>query len=76
MSILKKPYTVLLLYPDYMNVTGHETYHCHVEAKTPKQAVFFAQFEASKANAECEDKKDFIALAVYDGHQTDINEVE
>ena len=31
----KKPYSVLLLYPDYANDGGTETYYAFVEARTP-----------------------------------------
>jgi hypothetical protein len=65
-------YTVLLLYPDHTNI---QTYQAHVKAKTPKQAIFFARFEATKAEGNEEmDKEDFMPLAIYEGHLEDLNE--
>ena len=42
----KKPYSVLLLYPDYANDSGTETYYAFVEATDPIEAVAMAQREA------------------------------
>ena len=42
----KKPYSVLLLYPDYANDNGTETYYAFVEALDPIEAVALAQREA------------------------------
>jgi len=64
-----KPYSVLLLYPDYANDTGTETYYAFVEALDPIQAVALAQREAVTAQ-ECMDgdPEDFAALLVTPGH--------
>ena len=44
------PYTVLLLYPDYLNDNGDETYLAHVEAAGPHEAVAAARQEAVEAH--------------------------
>src|ERR1700690_2659536 len=41
----KKPYSVLLLYPDYANDTGTVTFYAFVEAQNPIEAVATAQRE-------------------------------
>ena len=41
------PYTVLLLYPDYLNDNGDETYLAHVEAADPREAVTAARLAAA-----------------------------
>lgn len=70
---MKQKFTVLLLYPDYVNDSGHETYLAHVEAKSPQQAAFFAKYEAQQANeTQVEEKEDFALLATFEGHLTDL----
>ena len=77
-----KPYTVLLLYPDYISDSfGHETYQAWVKvAGGLKSAVRAAQQEAAKANAKHvnakngEGPKDFFCLAIYAGHQVDLSD--
>jgi len=52
MSKKQKPYSVLLLYPDYAAATfGHDTYYCFVEAPNAKAAIKKAQIAASHANS-------------------------
>lgn len=69
---MKKKYTVLLLYPDHTNI---QTFQAHVVAVSVKQAVFFARFEATKAEGNDEmDKEDFMPIAIYDGHLEDLSE--
>jgi hypothetical protein len=65
----RKPYSVLLLYPDDMNDNGAETYYAFVEALDPVDAVALAQQEAvtSQGNIECE-PQDFAPLLVTPGH--------
>jgi hypothetical protein len=65
----KRPYSVLLLYPDYANDSGTETYYAFVEALDPIEAVALAQREAVRAQ-ECMDSapEDFAALLVTPGH--------
>jgi hypothetical protein len=59
-------YSILLLYPDYMQETGaHETYYAHVTAPDPDAAVEIAQ--AFKAN-EMVQPQDFVCLLVLEGH--------
>ena len=41
-----KPYSVLLLYPDYVNDDGTETFYAFVEAPDPIAAVAMAQRQA------------------------------
>jgi hypothetical protein len=59
-----KPYSVLLLYPDYIGDYGEETYYAFVEA-----AVAIAQREAAAAQAvDVDDPADFDPLLVIEGH--------
>ena len=65
----KKPYSVLLLYPDYANDGGHETYYAWVEAADWDTAVAEAQRQAVAANDCVEiDSADFVPLLVTEGH--------
>src|SRR5271170_7738880 len=41
-----KPYSVLLLYPDYANDSGTETYYAFVEALDPIEAVTLVRQQA------------------------------
>ncbi len=67
-----KPYSVLLLYPDYANDGGKETYYAFVEAASPAAAVAEARRQALEANewADGTDAKarDFAPLLVTEGH--------
>ena len=45
-----KPYSVLLLYPDWVNESGTDTYYTFVEAADPCAAIGEAQREALAAN--------------------------
>jgi hypothetical protein len=72
-----KPYSVLLLYPDYMSDNyGQETYFCHVRALNPDEAIENAQAEAVQANTpdgeepDLSETEDFAPLLVLDGHHT------
>ena len=62
-------YSVLLLYPDYMNDDGTETYFAHVEADDVADAVKAAQIGAADAN-NCapETADDFAELITFPGH--------
>jgi len=78
-AVSKKPYTVLLLYPDYMSDSfGQETYLAHVEARDPESAVMEAQQRAVEANTDeeddwiVEDAEDFYPLFVCEGHLGDL----
>lgn len=65
----KRPYSVLLLYPDYANDTGTETYYALVEALDPIEAVALAQREAiSVQHGVDADPGDFAPLLVTPGH--------
>ena len=65
----KRPYSVLLLYPDYANDSGTETYYAFVEALDPIDAVALAQREAVTAQDGMDgDPGDFAPLLVTPGH--------
>jgi len=80
-------YTVLLLYPDHINIRtwgadefGRETYLAHVDAKTPSIAVTQAQEEARLYNDTvgyecevCKSRHDFRPLLVVHGWHEDVN---
>ena len=64
-----KSYSVLLLYPDYANNTGNETYYALVEAVGPNEAVAVARRQAVAAQDGIEiEPDDFIPLLVTPGH--------
>lgn len=74
---MKKPYSVLLLYPDYIaDEFGKETYFAWVEAESPEQAVYAAQRMAWIDNTEGEDDllhpDDFFPLITIQGHHGDL----
>jgi hypothetical protein len=65
----KKPYSVLLLYPDYVGNYGEETYYAFVEAADPIEAVTVAQRQAVAAETvDIDDPDDFAPLLVTAGH--------
>jgi hypothetical protein len=65
----QKPYSVLLLYPDYADYTGYETYYALVEAADPTAAVAVARREAVTAQDGIEiEPDDFHPLLVTKGH--------
>jgi hypothetical protein len=64
-----KPYSVLLLYPDYANDGGIETYYALVEASDQIEAVAQAQRQAAMAQEGVEiEPDDFAPLLVTEGH--------
>lgn len=64
-----KKYTVILLYPDYMNDTGPETFIAQVEGEDLEEAWVHAQAKAVVDNdMEFENAEDFAVLATFDGH--------
>ena len=65
----KRPYSVLLLYPDDVNDGGSETYYAWVKALDPIAAVAEAQRQALATN-EWTDREpdDFVPLLVIEGH--------
>ena len=66
---VQNPYSVLLLYPDYADDTGHETYYALVEAADPDEAVALAQRQAVAAQDGIEiEPDDFHPLLVTPGH--------
>jgi hypothetical protein len=65
----KKPYSVLLLYPDYANDSGTETYYALVEAADPDEAIELAQRQAAASLDGVEmQPEDFVPLLVTQGH--------
>ncbi len=65
----KKPYSVLLLYPDYVNDSGTETYYALVEAADPDGAIELAQRQAAASLDGVEmQPDDFVPLLVTQGH--------
>jgi hypothetical protein len=65
----KKPYSVLLFYPDYANDSGTETFYAFVEATDPIEAVAMAQREAATTQESMDgDPEDFAPLLVTPGH--------
>jgi hypothetical protein len=64
-----KPFSVLLLYPDFVNDYGTETYYAFVEATDQIDAVAVAQRQAVAAQCiEIDDPTDFVPLLVTEGH--------
>ena len=64
-----RPYSVLLLYPDYANDSGTETYYAFVETKDPTKAVALAQRKAATSREGVEMKPyHFAPLLVTQGH--------
>ena len=64
-----KLYSVLLLYPDYANVSGTETFYVFVEAVDPIEAVTLAQRDAvASQDGVAADPEDFAPLLVTPGH--------
>jgi hypothetical protein len=65
----KKPYSVLLLYPDYANDSGTETYYAFVEAPDPIAAVAQTTRQAVAAQeGVAYEPDDFAPLLVTEGH--------
>lgn len=72
-----KPFTVLLLYPDYLADTfGHDTYLAFVEAPSAREAELKAQSEASAQMGldSIPDPYDFHVLATFAGHHSNLKE--
>jgi hypothetical protein len=68
-----KPYTVILIYPDYIaSQYGEEFWYDHVEAETVAQAIEAARQNAQNCNETYDDcGKDFAVVAVFEGHHYD-----
>jgi hypothetical protein len=67
----RKPFSVLLLYPDYA-MDGLTTFYTWVEAPTPQQAVLLARHDAITSQEDPEAivaPEDFALLGVWAGHQ-------
>ena len=66
-----KPYTILLLRPDYVAATfGHDTFCAHVEGPTADAALAEARAAACEAD-EQETPEDYYCLFCTDGHVKD-----
>lgn len=64
-----RPYSVLLLYPDYVNDSGSETFYAFVTAADPITAVAEAQRRAAVAQTGIDIvPDDFAQLLVTEGH--------
>ena len=66
-----KPYTVILLYPDYLSHNyGQETYTAHVFAYNREDVIKNAQAQAVIENEMDTDEQgeDFYPLACFAGH--------
>lgn len=64
------PYTVILLYPDYLaNQYGEEYYFAWVKARSPKRAPVLARKQvANNLGDRVQNPDDFLCVAVYAGH--------
>lgn len=72
-----KPFSVLLLYPDYIAETfGQETYYGHVLARTRRSAVKKAREECATSNEFDRDfdLSDLHCLLLLSGHHTGLLE--
>jgi hypothetical protein len=68
-DLATKPYSVLLLYPDWTNDDSTETYYAWVDAPDSLAAVAEAQRQALAANEWTDrDPADFAPLLVTEGH--------
>lgn len=68
-NLAKTPFSVLLLYPDYANDGGTETYYAFVEAADSIAAVAVAQRQAVAAQIGVDiELDDFAPLLVTEGH--------
>jgi hypothetical protein len=66
-----RSYSVLLLYPDYQNDSGTETYYAYVKACDQIEAVSQAQQQAAVAQEGVEiEPDDFAPLLVTQGHHS------
>lgn len=68
-----KPYTVVLLRPDYMtDMYGQDVYVAHVNAPTTLHAVQTAQEQAfdadAKDDAHPDDPEDYALCVMFEGH--------
>ena len=71
-------YTVLLLYPDYLNDTGSQTYLAHERGRNAAEAGARARARAARGASEnmgkegAIDPADFVVLATFEGHLDDV----
>ena len=64
-----KPYSVLLMYPDYVADVYGETYYDFVAATSPKDAVKIARERCAEAhNLDLEDWEDLAVVLITEGH--------
>lgn len=75
----RKPYTVVLMLPEYLAENyGEDVYRAFVTATTPKAGVAAARRELDKVmkdagNGGLDDLVDAAVVVMYEGHHTDIN---
>jgi hypothetical protein len=68
---MEKPYTILLLRPDYVAATfGHDTFCAHVKGKTREAALAEARAAACAADGQ-DTPDDYYCLFCTDGHVVD-----
>ena len=67
-----KPYTVVLLLPDYVAGQYGETYCTHVKAADPKAAIESAQEEARDAHSGIGRLPDYLPVFAAAGHHDDL----
>ena len=69
-----KPYTVLLLRPDYFaEPFGQDVYLAHVYARTPREAKRVAQDEVRLVDGDAVDGEDYHPLFITEGHHQDMS---
>ena len=70
---LMHPYSVLLLYPDYLTDGNPQTYYTHVLAASPQHAVDVARRACGAVNeGSIHDPNDCAVLLVVFGHHHDL----
>jgi hypothetical protein len=76
-----RPFSVVLLYPDYLS-DGNEAYYGFVRAQSPAEAVSKAQMQAARAYRRsdhgdqddlCELADDFKVCLVFKGHRKGVS---
>jgi hypothetical protein len=69
-TAVSNPWSVLLLYPDYANDSGTETFYAFVEATDPLDAITLAQRQAADSQEGIDiEPDDFAPLLVTQEHQ-------
>lgn len=72
-QLASSSFSVLLLYPDYLDDTGYETFYALVNASDQESAVAAARKQAAEAQStEIDDPTDFHPLLVTEGHHASL----